>query len=290
MRRVSPTLQRGEEADLWEPVAELWLQRKPQALWRRHSDAVNTSLLERWLPPSSGRVLKTDVFDEAVGEGLYPVLSARAASVAVVDISTRLLKAAKERYPELETVHGDVRRLPFADDEFDVVVSNSTLDHVQSRGEIVEALRELHRVLRPGGRLVLTLDNPANPLMALTKLLPRRALNRLWLGHGRRGARIGIVPYCVGATIGIRPLRRILPTLGFDVVATDAIVHVPRPLAVLVGEWLAAHVGAQGQREFLAALMRFERLARLPTRFLTGHFVAVHAVKSIADVAGDGPR
>jgi hypothetical protein len=36
--------------------------------------------------------------------------------------------------------------------------------------------------------------------------------------------------------------------------------------------------------------MRFERLARLPTRFLTGHFVAVHAVKSLGHGAGGGPR
>jgi SAM-dependent methyltransferase len=222
-------------------------------------------------------VLKTDVFDEAVGEGLYPPLAARAREVVVVDVSEPLLAAARRRYPALRAVRADVRALPFADGEFDAIVSNSTLDHFRSTDEIVRALRELRRVLRPGGRLLLTLDNPANPFVALTKLLPRGLLNRLWLGRGG-GARLGLVPYYVGATLGIRRLRRLLPQLGFDVEETAAIVHAPRPLAVVVGERLGrASPPADGR--FLAALMAFEQLARLPTRFLTAHFVAVRAVR-----------
>jgi len=236
-------------------------------------------LLERWLPRKTGRTLKTDAFDEAVGEGLYPTLAAHARSVVAVDVSPELLAAARDRYPELETVEADVRRLPFADGEFDAVVSNSTLDHLESTCEIVAALRELARVLRPAGRLVLTLDNPANPLVALTKLLPRGPLNRAWLGRGARGARLGLVPYYVGATLGVRRLERLLPELGFDVDATDGIVHVPRPLAVVAGESLGRHARPALQERFLTALMAFERLSALPTRFLTAHFVAVRATR-----------
>jgi SAM-dependent methyltransferase len=264
--------------DLWQPVAELWLRDRPQALWRRHSDAVNRRLVERWLPAPVGRVLKTDAFDEAVGEGLYPVLAERAREVVALDVSPPLVAAAARRYPELEAVEGDVRRPPFADAEFDAVVSNSTLDHFETPEEILIALRELHRVLRPGGTLVLTLDNPASPLVALTKALPRRPLNRLWLGRGRAGARVGLVPYYVGATFSARRLGGLLPELGFDVLATDSIVHAPRPVAVLAGEWAARH-GPRTQERFLAALMGLERLAALPTRFVTGHFVAVRALR-----------
>ncbi|HEX3136351.1 MAG TPA: class I SAM-dependent methyltransferase, partial [Casimicrobiaceae bacterium] len=129
-----------------------------------HSDATNTTLFERWLPSEPcATVLKTDLFDEAMGSGLYPLLSARGRRVAAIDVAPTVLAAATARYPALLAVEADVRRMPFAGDTFDVVVSNSTLDHFETHDEILASLRDFHRILRPGGRLLLTMDNLANP-------------------------------------------------------------------------------------------------------------------------------
>jgi 2-polyprenyl-3-methyl-5-hydroxy-6-metoxy-1,4-benzoquinol methylase len=58
-----------------------------------------------------------------------------------------------ERFPDVEAhVSGDPVRLPFADDQFDAVLSCGVLEHVQ-RPE--DSLSELHRVLRPAGRLLI---------------------------------------------------------------------------------------------------------------------------------------
>jgi len=263
----------------WDVVAERWLESHPQTLWRRHSDSVNSALLERWLPGGLGSVLKTDLFDEAVSAGLYETLAVHAERVVGIDASSAIVAAARSRHPGLVACKADVRALPFADDEFDAVVSNSTLDHFDSRDEIVRALRELRRVLRPGGTLVLTLDNPLHPVLAVTKALPRRALNRAWAGVGRASSRAGLLPYYVGSTLGIRRLRRLLPELGFAVVETGAVVHVPRVLAVVVAKQLERRAQERWHARFLRALTSFERLSGWPTRFLTGHFVAVRAVK-----------
>src|SRR5215218_4780156 len=182
-------------------MAELWLDGEPQRLWRRHSDRVNAALVERWLRQVSS-VLKTDLFDEAVSVGLYPALADRAERVIGIDTSERVIQAAARRYPGLEARRADVRALPLAAAEIDAVVSNSTLDHFAAPDEIGIALRELARVLRPDGLLVLTLDNPLNPVVGLTKALPRRSLNRLWRRLGRTTVRAGLVPYEVGATVG----------------------------------------------------------------------------------------
>lgn len=271
-RRGVAALTSGEalyEAPYWEEVADSWLSAKSDRLWRAHSDAVNIALLDRWLPLGSiERLLKTDLFDEAVGDGLYPRLRLRARCVVGIDVSARTLEAAQSRHHALRAIQADVRRLPFAAGTFDVVVSNSTLDHFQSPDQIAAGLRELRRVLRPGGRLILTLDNLANPIIALRARIPFSVWHRL-----------GVVPYYVGATYGPDRLQRALTETGFDVLAIDAVMHCPRVLAVPLAKLLERRLGPRGRARFLRCLMSWEHLARWRTRFRTGHFVVVHAAR-----------
>jgi hypothetical protein len=127
--------------------------------------------------------------------------------------------------------------------------------------------------------LLLTLDNPANPLVAFSKALPRRALNRLWLRHGRLTGRVGLLPYYVGATVGRRQLVAMLGRSGFDVREAEAVVHFPRVLASLVGAALERTGSTAAGERFLRVLAAFERLSGGPAPFRTGHFVAVRAVR-----------
>jgi SAM-dependent methyltransferase len=239
----------------WDAVLESWRDSPGASLLRAYSDAANRRLLEAWLPSSCGRLLKTDVFDEAVAQGLFPFLVSRAQALVAVDVSPATVAAARRRYAELDATVGDVRSLPFDDASFDVVVSNSTLDHFGTLGDVAIALGELHRLLAPGGLLVVTLDNPWNPLVALRNALPFRLL-----------ARVGLVHYYVGATCGPRRLRKLLEGAGLAVEEVTAALHVPR-------------VVARALRPPVALLLAGERLGRLPTRFVTGQFVAARARK-----------
>jgi SAM-dependent methyltransferase len=96
------------------------------------------------------------------------------------------------------------------------VVSNSTLDHFDDLGEVAVALAELRRVLRPGGTLVVSLDNLANPIVGVRNLLPSRV---------RYGS--GLVPYYVGATCGPWRMARMLDAAGFDVRSRGAMMDGP---------------------------------------------------------------
>jgi SAM-dependent methyltransferase len=239
-------------------VVETWRPSTRSTLLRAYSDHVNRNLIAAWLPAHVGRVLKTDVFDEAVADGLYPFLRERADEVVGIDVSEGAVAAARRRHPDFHAECADVRDLDFADGSFDVVVSNSTLDHLETIDDIRAALRELERVLAPGGVLVVSLDNPVNPLVAVRNALPFGALNRL-----------GLVPYNVGATCGPGRLRRLLDEAGFVVGELTAIMHVPRVLAGL----------SRRTSPLPRSLIAAERLARAPTRYLTGQFVAARALK-----------
>jgi cytochrome P450/ubiquinone/menaquinone biosynthesis C-methylase UbiE len=267
----------GNGETYWDEIAPIWERGTEQRLWRRHSDAVNRRLVSRWLPERTHAVLKTDLWDEAMGAGVYPALAANGNEVAGVDISEAVLASARDRYPGIDAHRADVRSLPFPDRRFDAVVSNSSLDHFASTDDILIALRELRRVLRPGGSLLLTLDNPANPIVGLTKALPRRPLNRLWLRWGRATQRLGLLPYYVGATYGHGRLHEVLTGEGFAVEEMTAIVHAPRPLAVAFGHLLERRARPATQERFLRWLMSCERISGSPGQYLSGHFIAVRA-------------
>lgn len=247
---------RVEERARWEQALSAVPRSKGQRALRAYADAVNRGLLARWLPGGDlGRVLKTDLFEEALGEGLAPFLTTHAEQVDAIDVSETIVAEARCRHPGLRAICCDVRELPYEDGAFDAVVSPSTLDHFEAPAEIEVALRELCRVLRPGGLLAVSFDNPTNPLVALRNALPFSWLNR-----------IGLVPCYVGATCGRRELRGMLARAGFDVRETTAVMHVPRVAVVAL-------------RPGVRRLRALERLERLPTRYLTGQFVAARAIK-----------
>lgn len=99
------------------------------------------------------------VLDAGCGAGHTALAFARVArSVVAVDLSAEMLGVAQSLAHErgLENVtfrHGDVEALPAVDGEFDVVVSRYSAHHWPHPQE---ALREIRRVLKPGGRFILS--------------------------------------------------------------------------------------------------------------------------------------
>ncbi|TQF01183.1 methyltransferase domain-containing protein [Kitasatospora acidiphila] len=104
-----------------------------------------------------------------VGTGTGSVAAAaveRGAAVTAVDAEPSMVELARAAVPALAAAEVAVLpELPFADETFDAVVGNFVLNHV---GQPLAALAELRRVLRPGGRLALTIwAAPAAPGQAL---------------------------------------------------------------------------------------------------------------------------
>lgn len=91
------------------------------------------------------------VLDACCGTGDLAV-AARAAGgdVTGLDFSERMLERARRKAPDVRWVAGDVLALPFGDDSFDAATVGFGIRNVE---DLEAGLRELARVLRPGGRL-----------------------------------------------------------------------------------------------------------------------------------------
>jgi 2-polyprenyl-6-hydroxyphenyl methylase/3-demethylubiquinone-9 3-methyltransferase len=92
------------------------------------------------------------LLDVACGGGLFgPHLAGRGYRVVGVDLSLLSLREARQHGYDA-VAKADITRLPFADGAFDVVAAGQCLEHVLDPFGVV---RELCRVLRPGGTLIL---------------------------------------------------------------------------------------------------------------------------------------
>jgi len=115
----------------------------------------------RWRRLTAEAVVRRgdQVLDAACGTGDLAIADARAgaASVTGLDFSEKMLEVARRKAP-LTWVEGDLLALPFSDAAFDAATVGFGVRNV---ADLELALRELRRVIRPGGRLgILEITTP----------------------------------------------------------------------------------------------------------------------------------
>ncbi len=119
-------------------------------------------------------------------------------AVVGVDINERMLAVARRKLPEIDWRQAPAEALPFEDCSFDAVISQFGLMFFEDR---VKALREMWRVLRPGGRLAVAvwdrLENSPG-YVAVTALLQRM--------FGDSAAEAMRAPFNLGDTETLLPL------------------------------------------------------------------------------------
>ena len=132
-------------------------------------DAMNRTMTigldQRWRRATARAVIRPGdrVLDAACGTGDLAIIAAKAgATVTGLDFSERMLERARRKAPELEWVRGDLLALPFPDGSFDAATVGFGVRNV---ADLPAAIAELHRVLRPEGRLaILEITRPKGPL------------------------------------------------------------------------------------------------------------------------------
>ena len=172
-------------------AGQIWNWESPagQLCWKRR-----VQLLTNHLLPGM------NVLELGCGTGfLTRELAVAGAQVTAIDISPELLEAARSNCSAANVTFEvqNAYALSYPDESFDLVVGSSILHHL----DIGEALRQIYRVLRPGGRMCFTEPNMLNPQIAVQKNVP--SIKK----------RLGDSP---DETAFVRwPLRRQLERIGF---------------------------------------------------------------------------
>jgi ubiquinone/menaquinone biosynthesis C-methylase UbiE len=108
-------------------------------------------------------VLAGRALDAACGTGRHAAhLVQMGHEVVGVDLTPDMLARARERVPDAKFEAGDLRSLPADDATFDLIVCGLALAHLP---ELDSPVRELARVLAPGGRLIVSVLHPFQALL-----------------------------------------------------------------------------------------------------------------------------
>lgn len=166
-----------------------------------------------FLPP----VHEKRILEIACGRGGFSrLLGSRGASVCGADFSSSAVAIAKEKllaYPTLagrvNYVQADAQDMPFEENSFDIVISCETIEHVPNP---CAAVREMYRVCKPGGTLLLTTPNYLNFMgLYLIYALVRHP--------GRKSSQP------LDQRFVFPQIRNFLKRAGWKIVRTDGTVH-----------------------------------------------------------------
>ncbi len=200
----------NQVSEFYETDSEIYDQRWEKAggeATSKAQQAVVSSFIKDW----TGK----DVLEVGCGSGRFSVLIAQKTSAAFfLDLTTGMLKVTRKKFAstskEFRGINASVYNIPLPANSRDAVISINVFNHIDRPQD---ALREIHRVLKPGGKLLVNFTN------LYSYYLPMAVL----INNSHKS--IGRDVYSVWSKPG--EVKQILNGLGFTITETAGNVFVP---------------------------------------------------------------
>lgn len=207
----------------WKPekAAEYWDKRAKEvgsligAPSTAHYRRSEIRLFKKYFGNLSGKkLLKLDLWNEVNNTQILFWAAKQGAEVYGVDISKYLVTKAKKRFSKMglrgKFIACDMRKMRFPDKTFDYIYSMGTIEHIP---DYDKAIKEVYRVLRPGGKAIIGVPNRLDPFL--------RPLF-VWLL-----TKLGKYPYAPERSFTFSELEKELKKTGFRIEARTGILFMP---------------------------------------------------------------
>jgi SAM-dependent methyltransferase len=208
----------GPPASFWDDVGAHFpsLKGAPSTAYYFECERL---LFEQFLPKLEDlTVFKTDLWDEAKNTEILRWAADRGAHPRGIDVAIDVVREARQvlRGHRPGFVVGDVRAIPLHDGAVDAVYSMGTIEHFP---EYAQAVREIFRILAPGGVAIVGVPNKLDPFL---RPLMVHLMNL-----------VGLYGYGMEKSFTPAALQRLLESAGFRVTARTGILFIPGWLRML---------------------------------------------------------
>ena len=217
--------------------------------------------LDQYLNHSFERTLKTDCFEEAFGsDRIVDWMIEHSSNVVGMDISPDIAAQARRNTgsPKANWVSANIAQMPLGDGTIDMILSTSTYGYLS---DVQQGLQEAHRILKPGGVLLVSVHNRQSLFLNLIK--------KFFISK--------TMPFPVGRSYRCELFRTILERAGFRVECHRPIVHIFPFLMTLV-----CFLDRSGNKQLLQRVMaRLDSYSQRQSswHYQTAWFVVFKAVK-----------
>lgn len=213
--RQDPTTEKWRRLrEHWDQLAQTMTDLFPAASTQYYRKC-EIALIRRCFGSIRGKkVLKLDLWNEAVNTRILNWMQSEGAQAFGMDISyttaSRALREARRAGQPMHLMQADIRHLPYRSESFDFVYTMGTIEHID---EYPEAVKEICRVLRGGGKAIIGVPHKWNLFLRplLVKIL--EMFNRY--------------PYSPEKSFGHGELRRIVEGSGLQVKKRTGILSFP---------------------------------------------------------------
>lgn len=215
-------------------------------------------LIIKWLKNElHKKTLKTDCYEEVFS---YDSVVDLFSNITIIDISRRAIEIAKRNFPNKKFLVGDICKLPFKNNSFDVIVSLSTIDNISYK-KVNAALKEIKRVLKPKGKLLITIDNKENLLYSFFYFLNKY---------------LKFTKYYQDRCYSRQEIIKLLDKHNFKIEKIESLIHVIPGTNFLVK--FIEKINYRYMPEFIFKIARF--LSKSKIRFQAGWFISILAKNS----------
>lgn len=204
----------------WDAVASAMpdFATAPSTVYYRNREI---ALLQRACGSLAGkRVLKLDLWNEAINTRILGWMSEEGADAVGFDVSHVVTRRARQNADrenhDISILGADMRSMPFRGESFDVVYTMGTLEHI---AEYRDAMIEIRRVLKPGGVAVIGVPNFWDPFLRPLIVAALEAFDRY--------------PYAPEKSFTRAELRRDVESAGLKVQSMTGILALPGVLRML---------------------------------------------------------